>query len=102
MDSGATDHMTPKSDRFVLYEPCIIRKNVQTVDGTLFEVAGIDSMYVEPIGLSSRVLHISKLFISLVSVQRVAKLDEFRIIFEDTNAILCNKVYGWKIGLAKV
>ena len=32
----------------------------------------------------------------------MAKLDEFRIIFEDTNAIPCNKVYGWRIGLAKV
>ena len=59
-------------------------------------------MYVEPIGLLSRVLHVPKLFVNLVSVQRIAKMDNFRIIFEDTDAILCNKVHGWKIGLAKV
>ena len=44
-----TDHMTPKSEGFVSYEPCIIGKNVQTANGTLIEVAGIGSMHVEPI-----------------------------------------------------
>ena len=76
----------------MLYEPCITGKNVQTVDGILLEVTRNGSMYVEPIRLLSRVLHVPKLFISLVSVQRVAKLDEFRIIFENTT-ILSNKVY---------
>ena len=62
--------------------------------GTLLEVARIGSMHVEHIGLLSRVLHLPKIFVSLVSIQRVAKLNKFRIIFEDIDAILCNKVHG--------
>ena len=94
--------MTLKLEGFVSYEPCVIGKNVQTADGTLLKVSGVGSMYVEPIGLLSRVLHVPKLFVNLVSVQRIAKMDDFRIIFEDTDVILCNKVHGWRIGLAKV
>ena len=69
--------MTPMLDKFESYESSTTRQNVQTADGTLLEVAGISSIHVEPIGLLSRVLHVPKLFISLLSVQRIAKLGEF-------------------------
>ena len=75
LDSGATDHMTPILDKFVSYESCTAGLNVQTANGTLFVVVGIGSIHVEPRGLLSRVLHVPKLFISLVSVQRIAKLE---------------------------
>ena len=39
LDSGATDHMTLKSEGFVSYEPCVTGKSVQTADGTLLEVS---------------------------------------------------------------
>ena len=68
----------------------------------LLKVTGIGSMHVEPIGLLSRVLHVPKLFVSLVSVQRIAKLREYEILFHESDVLLCNKVNGWKIGLAKV
>ena len=38
---------------------------------------------------------------NLVSVQRIAKLDEYRIIFDDLDGFLYNKVHSWKAGLAK-
>ena len=81
MDSGATDHITPLIDLFASYKQCTTVYNVQTVDGTLLEVAGIGSVYIDPISLVSTVLLVPKLFISLVSVQRIAKLEEFKIIF---------------------
>ena len=59
-------------------------------------------MHVEPIGLLSRLLHVPKLFVSLVSVQRIAKLREYEILFDDIDVVLCNKVNGWNIGLSKV
>ena len=58
--------MTLKSEGFVSYEPCVTGKNVQTVDGTLLEEAGVGSMYVVPIGLLSKVLHVPTLFVNLV------------------------------------
>ena len=39
---------------------------------------------------------------NLVSTQRIAKTDEYRIIFDDLEVILYNKVHEWKIGYAKV
>ena len=36
-------------------------------------------MHVEPIGLLSRVLYVPRLFVSLVSVQRIATLREYEI-----------------------
>ena len=60
---------------------------MQTADGTLLTVAVIGSIHVETIGLLSRVLHMPKLFMSIVSAQ-IAKLDEYRIIFDDTNVFL--------------
>ena len=64
--------MTPLVDKFLSYELCIRKQNVQTVDVTLSKVTGIGSMHVEPIGLLLRVLYVPQLFVSLVSVHRIA------------------------------
>ena len=53
------------------------------------------------IDLLTSVLHVSKLFVSLISVQKIAKMNEYQILFDDVNTFPCNKVHGWKIRLAK-
>ena len=102
LDSGATDHMTSSEKSFETYEKIAPRKHVQTADGTLLSVIGIGSMTVQPIGTISNVLHVPKLFINLISIQKLAKMREYNILFDDVNAYLCHKVLGWKIGLDKV
>ena len=47
-------------------------------------------------------LHVPKLFVSLVSVQKLAGLKNYNILFDDLDAYLCSKVHGSRIGLAKV
>ena len=84
--------MSPLIDQFLSYESCITEKKVQTADVTLLKVIGISSMYVEPIGLLLRVLHVPKFFVSLVSIQRIAKMREYGILFDDTDVVLCNMV----------
>ena len=42
------------------------------------------------------------LFVSLVSVWRIAKFDEYRILFDGTDTFLSNKFHGQRIGLAEV
>ena len=101
LDSGATDHMTPLVESFSSYEKIAPGKHVQTADGTLLQVIGIGNMNIQPIGNITNVLHVPKLFVSLISVQRLAKIKEFNILFNDIDAYLCHKVHGWKIGLAK-
>ena len=39
---------------------------------------------------------------SLLSVKKISKMDEYKIIFDDVDVFLCNKVQGWRIRLAKV
>ena len=48
------------------------------------------------------VLHVPRLFVNLVLIQRIAKLDEYRIIFDDLDVFLYNKVQGWRTRLSKV
>ena len=51
-----------------------------------------------PIGLLTLILHVLKLFVSLISVQKIIKLNEYQIIFNDVDAFLCNKDHRRKIG----
>ena len=84
------------------YEVIAPGKYVQMADGSLLQVMGIGHMNIEPIGILTNVLHVLKLLVSLISVQRLAKIKEFNILFDDIDAYLCHKVHGWKIGLARV
>ena len=102
LDSGATDHMTPIADVFTSYTTCPTNKNVQTADGTLLAVSGIGTLNLDPRGKLEHVLHVPQLFVSLVSVQKLASIQPYKIEFDGLNAFLCNKVQQWKIGLAKV
>ena len=102
LDSGATDHMTLTYMFFKSYEPIAPGKHVQTADETLLPVAGIGTMHIQPIGLLTHVLHVPNLFVNLISVQRLAKLTEYRIVFDDLDAYLCHKVQRSRIGLARI
>ena len=102
LDLGATDHMTPLKHLFKSNESMIPGKHVQTANGTLLPVVGIGTMNIDPLGTIYNVLYVPKLFVSLVSVQRLAKMKEYNILFDDIHAYLCHKVDGWKIGLARV
>ena len=102
LDSGATDHMTPLTEAFTSYEKIAPGKHVQTADGTLLQVIGIGNLNIQPIGNITNVLHVPKLFVRLIFVQRLAKIKDFNILFDDIDAYLCHKVHRWKIRLAKV
>ena len=102
LDSRATDHMTYSEKSFESYEKLAPGKNVQTADGTLLPVVGFGSIKKQPIRTIINVLHVPKLFINLISVQRLASLRKYNTLFDDVDAYLCHKELGWKIGLAKV
>ena len=46
----------------------------------LLREAGIGSVKLHPIGLLTHVLHLPKLIVSLISVQKIAKMNEYMII----------------------
>ena len=94
--------MTPIANLFTSYTPCPTNKNVQTVDGTLLVVYGIGTLNLDPIGMLAHVLHVPKLFVSLISIQKLTFVQPHKIEFDGLNAFLCDNVQRWKIGLAKV
>ena len=102
LECGATDHMTRLIEFFISYSPCPNNRKVQTADGTPLMVLGIGVILLELIKKLEHVLHVSQLFISLISVQKVTSLYPYKIEFDGLNAFLCNKVQGWKTGLAEV
>ena len=53
---------------------CGSNKKVQTADGALLTIAGIGSINLDPIGKLEDVLHVPKLFINLLSLQKIASL----------------------------
>ena len=69
LDCGAIDHMTPLAD--LSYEKIAPGKHVQTANGTLLQVIDIRHMNIQPIRKITNVLHIPKLLVSLISVQRL-------------------------------
>ena len=93
--------MTPLAD-FLSYETIAPGKHVQIADGTLLQVVGIGHMNIQPIGKITNVLHVPKLCVSLIFVQRLAKMKDYNILFDDIDAYLCHKVHGWKTRLPKV
>ena len=101
LDSGATDHITPLTE-FLSYETIAPGKHVQTADGTLLPIIGIGRMNIQSIEKITNVLHVPKLFVSLIYVQRLAKMKDHNILFDDIDAYLCHKVHGWRIGLDEV
>ena len=83
LDSGATDHMTPVKEDFMIFNPVKKGHHVKTADGTLLTVEGIGTIKLGPIGLLTHVLYVPKLFVSLVSVQRLANNKELCVLFDD-------------------
>ena len=88
--------MTPLHDIFMSNDPCMSDRGVHIVDGTL-RVASISNKNIKSLGILLHVLHVPRLFVNLISVKRLAKLDEYGIICDDLDAFLSNNVHGWKI-----
>ena len=81
LDSEATDHMTFDSNHFITYSPCASNRKVETADGSMLTVAGIGRVKIDIFRILEDILHILKLCINLIYVQKSAKLAEYSIVF---------------------
>ncbi|RVW46161.1 Retrovirus-related Pol polyprotein from transposon RE1 [Vitis vinifera] len=57
IDSGATDHMTSKSQLFHTYTPSPSNKKIAVANGSLATVAGFGDIYITPTLILKNVLH---------------------------------------------
>ena len=94
--------MTCNSNHFITYSPCASNRKVKTADGSMLTVAGIGRIKIDIVRILEDVLHIPKLCINLISVQKLAKLPKYSIIFYDDECFLINKWSNQKIGMARI
>ena len=64
-------------------------------------ISMLSTILLDPIGKLEHVPHVPQLFISLISVQKVASLYPYKIEFDELNTFLYNKVKGWKTRLVE-
>ena len=70
IDSGATNHMTPKYQFFHTYTPSPSNKKIVVANGSLTTVAGFEEIYITPTLILKNVLYLPILSASLVSIQK--------------------------------
>ncbi|KAL5777605.1 hypothetical protein ACOSP7_010531 [Xanthoceras sorbifolium] len=102
IDSGASDHMTSVSSLFNTYSPCSGLEKIRIADGTLSSIAGKGLIKIsENINLNS-VLHVPKLACNLLSVSKLSKESNCRVIFFDSHCEFQDQISGKKIGSARM
>ena len=101
IDSGATDHMTPKSQLFHTYTPSPSNKKIAVVNGSLATVVGFGDIYITPTLILKNVPHVPKLLASLVSIQKLTHDLKCYDIFFPSYCVFQEQDSGRRIGLAK-
>ena len=101
IDSGATDHMTSKSQLFNTYTPSPSNKKIVVVNGSLVTVAGFGDIYITPTLILKNVLHVPKLSVNLVSIQNLTHDLKCYAIFFPSYCVFQEQGSRRRIGLAK-
>ena len=101
IDSGATDHITPKSQLFHTFTPSPSNKKIVVANGSLDIVAGFGDIYITPTLILKTVLHVPKLSASLVSIQKLTHDLKCYAIFFPSYCVFQEQGLRRRIGLAK-
>jgi len=101
LDSGASDHMTPFSHVFITYNPCASSRKIMMANGSLTIVAGLGDVLLNKHLTLKNVLHVPKLFTSLISIQKLIEDTNCSVIFHSNVYELQEPGKKRMIGLAK-
>ena len=82
IDSSATNHMTPKSQLFHTYTPSPSNKKIAVANGSLATVASFGDIYITPTLILKNVLHVPKLSVIFVSIQKLAFFPSYCVFQE--------------------
>lgn len=100
-DSGATDHMSGKRHLFSTYKPCTEKLQVKLADGSYASVAGIGTVILTPLIVLKNVLHVPDLTYNLISVKKIARDHQCRVIFTEFDCVFQDRNSGKMIGVAR-
>ncbi|GMI89878.1 hypothetical protein HRI_002657100 [Hibiscus trionum] len=101
IDSGATDHMTNSPLNFLNYTPCPSNRKITVADGTMITVAGERDVAISKNILLRKVLHVPKLFTSLISIPKLVRDTNCSVLFHSTHCFFQEQETKKMIGRAK-
>ena len=81
LDYDATHHKTPLSTNFLSYKPCPSARKIVLAHGSLTTMAGQGDILINPYLTLRDVLHVPKLFINLISIQKLTKDTNCWVVF---------------------
>ena len=81
LDSSATHHMTFVSTKFLSHKPYPSTIKIVLVDGSLTTMNGQGDIFINPYLTLRDILHVPKLFTNLISIQKLTKDTNCRVIF---------------------
>ena len=102
IDSGASDHMTSFSHLFHTYTPCSGHKKVRIADGSYSPIAGNGLINLSKTISLKNVLHVPKLTCNLLSVSKLSRDSNCRVIFSKYHCVFQEQNSGKMIGSAKL
>ncbi|GAV69491.1 gag_pre-integrs domain-containing protein/UBN2_3 domain-containing protein [Cephalotus follicularis] len=97
IDSGATDHMTGNSGKFLSISPSHSSLNVTTADGSRSPISGHGNVHLSNFSLPF-VLHVPKLTHNLISISSLTKELNCKVTVFPTHCIFQDLVSGHRIG----
>ena len=100
VDSGAIDHMTNTLHHFTTYTPCLENQKIRVADGTMASIPGKGTIPLTFLSLKF-VLYVSKLSINLLSIHKLTKDLNCKVVFSSDDCVFQEPVTGMTIGLAK-
>ena len=101
IDSGASDHMTGCAQLFSSYIPNHGHTKVRIADGSLSPIAGIGTIKINSTLILKSVLHVPKLSCNLLSVSKISKDCNCRVVFSHIGCEFQELNSGKRIGSAR-
>ena len=101
VDFGASSHMTSNPRVFTSYDPSPGSSKVRTASGDLLTVAGVCRVALTPSLHLSRVLHVPRLAVHLLSLNKLVRDLDHDLIFNSHSCFYRDKVSGRMTTLAK-
>ena len=101
IDSGASYHMTSKYQLFNTYTPSPSNNKIVVANGSLVTVVGFGGIYITPTLILKNVLHVPKLSVNLVSIQKLTHDLKCYAIFSLLIVFFKNKARGGGLDLLR-
>ncbi|KAL6328809.1 hypothetical protein AAG906_003826 [Vitis piasezkii] len=98
---SATDHMTHSPNIFSTYFPCSSSRKIATADGSLTTVAGIGDVKISPSLMLKNVLHVPRLTMNLISIQKLTQDLHCNVVFYHSHCVFQDEDSGRMIGHAR-